>query len=77
MAKTRRARIGAENGHRRVTRPRLRIIDAEAQGYPTVYLRVPSDTIEYDHGSRKVGCGEANTQAVTVTGRIILRHDLT
>ena len=35
----RRARIDAENGHRRVTRPRLRIIATETLGYPTGYLR--------------------------------------
>ena len=59
MAKTRRARIDAENGHRLVTRPRLRVIEAETQGCSTVYLRAPSDTIEYDRGSRKVGYDEA------------------
>ena len=48
MAKTRRARIDAENGHRRVTRPRLRIIEAETQGYPTGCLRAPSGTVKYD-----------------------------
>ena len=61
MAKTRRARIDAENGHRRVTRPRLRIIEAETQGYPTNYLRAPSSTIEYDYRSREVGHDEAIT----------------
>ena len=59
MAKTRRARIDAENGHRRVTRSRLRIIVKEMWGYPTDYLLTPSGTIEYDRGSRKVGCGKA------------------
>ena len=33
----RRARIGAEDGHRRVMRPHLRIIKAETQGLPTGY----------------------------------------
>ena len=61
MAKTCRARINAENGHRRVTRPRLRVIEAEKQGYSAVYLRAPSGTIEYDRGSRgeEVGCETA------------------
>ena len=54
MAKTRRARIDAENDHRRVTRPRLRIIEAETQGYPTGYLRAPSGTVKYDRESRTV-----------------------
>ena len=49
MAKTRRARIDdAENDHRRVTRPRLRIIVKETQSYLTGYLRAPSDTVKYD-----------------------------
>ena len=56
MAKTRRARIDAENGHRRVTRPSLRIIEAETQGYPTGHLRAPSDAIQHDPKSREVGC---------------------
>ena len=34
----RRARIDAENGHRRVTRPRLRIFVKETRGIPTGYL---------------------------------------
>ena len=63
MAKTRRARIDAENGHRRVTRPRLRIIEAETQagtqGYPTGYLRASSDTIQHGPESREVGYDEA------------------
>ena len=59
MAKTRRARIDTENGHRRVTRPHLRIIEAEMQGYLTNHLRAPSGTIEYDCGSREVGYDEA------------------
>ena len=54
MAKTRRARIDAENDHRRVTRPRLRIIVKETRGYPTGYLQAPSDTIEHDRELRKV-----------------------
>ena len=54
MAKTLRARIDAENDHRRVTRPRLRIIVKETRGYPTGYLRAPSDAIKYDRESRKV-----------------------
>ena len=56
MAKTRHARIDAENDHRRVTRPRLRIIVKETRGYPTDYLQAPSDTIKYDPESREVGC---------------------
>ena len=59
MAKTRRARIDAENGHRRVTRPRLRIIKAETQGFPTSYLRASSDTIEHGSDSCEVGYDEA------------------
>ena len=55
MATTRSARIDAENGHRRVTRSRLRIIVKETRGYRTGYLRTPSDMIKYDHGSREVG----------------------
>ena len=54
-AKTRRARIGADNGHRRVTRSRLRIIVKETRGYPTGYLQAKSNTINYDRGSREVG----------------------
>ena len=49
-----RAQIDAENGHRRVTRPRLRKIEAETQGYPTGYLRAPSDAVKYDRESRTV-----------------------
>ena len=59
MAKTLRARIDAENDHRRATRPRLRIIVKETQGYPTGYLRAQSDTIEHGPESREVGCDEA------------------
>ena len=59
MAKTRRARIDAENGHRQVMRPRLRIIEAETQGFPTGYLRAQSGTIGYDRRSREVGYDEA------------------
>ena len=71
MDKTRRARIDAENGHRRVTRPRLRIIEAETQGYPTNYLQEPSSTIEYDYGSREVGYDEA----ITLHGLWLLESD--
>ena len=59
MAKTRRARIDAENDHRRVTRPRLRTIVKETRSYLTCYLRAQSGTIEYDRGSREVGYDEA------------------
>ena len=55
MAKTRRARIDAENDHRRVTRPRLRIIVKDTRGYPTGYLRTPSDAVKYGRESRTVG----------------------
>ena len=55
MAKTRRARIDAENDHRRVTRPRLRIIVKETRGYPTGYLRASSGTIQHGPESREVG----------------------
>ena len=54
MAKTRRARIDAENDHRRVTRPSLWIIVKEKRGYPTGYLRAPSDAVMYDRESRIV-----------------------
>ena len=57
MAKTRRARIDAENDHRRVTRPRLRIFVKETRGYPTGYLRASFDTIQHGLESRKVGYG--------------------
>jgi hypothetical protein len=59
MAKTRRARIDAENDHRRVTRPRLRIFVKETRGYPTGYLRASSDTIQHGPESREVGYDEA------------------
>ena len=49
----RRARIDAENGHRRVTRPHLRIIVKETQGIPTGYLRVQSGTVKYGRGPLK------------------------
>ena len=48
------ARIDAENGHRRGTRPRLRIIIKETRGYPTSYLRSPSGTVKYGLGPLKV-----------------------
>ena len=50
----RRARFDAENGHRRVTRLRLRIIVKEMRVYPTGYLRAPSDTVKYDREQREV-----------------------
>ena len=56
VAKTRRARIDAENDHWRVTRPRIRIIVKETRGYPTGYLRASSDTIQHGPESRKVSC---------------------
>ena len=59
MAKTRRTRIDAENDHRRVTRPRLRIIVKETRGYPTGYLQASSDTIKHGLESREVGYDEA------------------
>ena len=59
MAKTRRARIDAENDHRRVTRLRLRIIVKETRDYQTGYLRASSDTIQHGPESREVGCDEA------------------
>ena len=59
MAKTRRARIDAENDHRRVTRPRSRIIVKETREYPTGYIQAQSGTAQYDRGSREVSCGEA------------------
>ena len=59
MAKTRRTRIDAGNDHRRVTRPRLRMIVKETWGYPTGFLRASSDTIQHGPESRKVGYDEA------------------
>ena len=56
---TRRTARGARSlDHQRVicTRPRLRIIEAEMQGFSTGYLRVLSGTIEYDRELREVGC---------------------
>ena len=70
MAQTRRTRIGAENGHRRVTSPRLRIIVKETQGYPTGYLRAKSDTIKYGRGSREVGY----ETAIVLNGQWIWVH---
>ena len=60
MAKTRRARIDAENGHRRVTRPRLRINVEETRGILTGYLRALFDAIKYDRESRKVSMQHTN-----------------
>ena len=57
MAKTRRARIDAENGYRRVTRPRLRVIEAEAQGFLTGHLRAQSGTIRCGPESRELVTG--------------------
>ena len=57
MAKTRRTRMSAENDHRRVTWPRLRITVKETRGYPTGYLRASSDTIQRGLESREVGYG--------------------
>ena len=55
IAKPRRARIDAENDHRRVTRPRFRIIVKETRGYPTGYLQASSDTIQHGPESREGG----------------------
>ena len=60
MAKTRRARIDAENGRRRVTRPRLRIIVEETRGILTGYLRAPCDAVKYDRESRKISTQHIN-----------------
>ena len=57
-------RIGAENGHRRVTRPRLRIIEAETQGYPTGYLRAPPGTVKYDPEHRELKEGREKDEAL-------------
>ena len=48
--------MSAENDHRRVTRPRLRIIVKETRGYPTGCLRASSGTVQHGPESRKVGC---------------------
>ena len=66
MAQTRRARIGAENGHR-VTRSRLRIIVNETRGYPTGDLQAQFGTIEYDRGSHEVGTIEYDHARGTTT----------
>ena len=55
-----RARIDAENGRRRVTRPRLRIIVEETRGILTGYLRALSDAVKYDRESRKVSMQHIN-----------------
>ena len=73
MPKTRRARIGAENDHRRVTRPRLRIIVKETRSYPTGYLRASSDTVQHGPESRKVGC----ETSFFLSGLWLYYHDLT
>ena len=52
-------RIDAENGHRRVTRSRLRIIKDEMQRFLKYYLQVPYGRIEYNSELREVGYGEA------------------
>ena len=59
MAKTRRARIDTENGHRQATMLSLRIIVKETRCYTTSYLRAPSGTIEHERGSREVCYDEA------------------
>ena len=64
MAKTRRARIDAENDHRRVTRPRLRIIVKETRGYLTGYLRAQSGTIKYGRGPLEVSGQRADYEMV-------------
>ena len=53
---TRRTARARSLDHQRVTRPRLRIIEAEMQGFSTGYLRVLSGTIEYNRELREVGC---------------------
>ena len=55
----RRARMDTENGHRRVTRLRLRIIEAETQGYLTSYLQAPSGTVKYGRGPLEVSGARA------------------
>ena len=60
----RRARIDAENGHRRVTRTRLRIIVKETRGYPTGYLLAQSDTIKYDREPHELSGSRADHEAV-------------
>ena len=64
MAKIRRARIDAENGHRRVTRPRLRIIVKETRSNPTGYLRAPSGTVKYGRGPLEVSGLRADYETV-------------
>ena len=57
-------RIDAENGHRRVTRTRLRIIVKETRGYLVVYLRAPSGTVKYGRGPLKVSGARAEHETV-------------
>ena len=57
-------RIDAENGHRRVTRPRLRILVKETQGIPTGYLREPSGTVNYDPEHRELKEAREKHEAV-------------
>ena len=52
--------IDAENGHRRVTRPRLRINVEETRGILMGYLRALSDAVKYDRESRKVSMQHIN-----------------
>ena len=60
----RRARIDAENGHRRITRSRLRIIVKETRGIPTGYLWATSDTVQYDREPREVSGVRAEYETV-------------
>ena len=55
-----RSQIDAETGHRRVTRPRLRINVKETRGILTGYLRALSDAVKYDRESRKVSTQHTN-----------------
>ena len=65
LKRRRRARTDAENGHWRVTRPHLRILKAETQGFPTGYLRAPSDTVKYDREPHELFGARAEHEAVS------------
>ena len=56
----RHSQVDAENGHLRVTRPRLRINVEETRGILMSYLRALSDAVKYDRESRKVSMQHIN-----------------
>ena len=56
----RHSQIDTENGHRRVTRLRLRINVEETRGVLMGYLRALSDAVKYGRESRKVSMQHIN-----------------